>query len=128
MRTETGPFLERCRIKRGVGGSDSSYGFNGAFFIPSQRTFVTFKVVCSDGMGWEHVSVSLPDRCPTWDEMCWIKSLFWDDEEAVMQLHPPKSQWVNNHRYCLHLWRPTQQAIPLPKMEQVGVQSLGTLA
>ena len=26
--------------------------------------------------GWEHVSVSLQNRCPTWDEMCRIKDIF----------------------------------------------------
>ena len=41
------------------------------------------------GMAWEHVSVSRPDRCPTWDETCAVKRLFWDDEECVLQFHPP---------------------------------------
>jgi len=53
---------------------------------------------------WEHVSVSLPDRCPTWDEMCFIKSIFWDDDETVVQYHPPKSDYVNVAKNCLHLW------------------------
>lgn len=43
-----------------------------------------------------------------------IKRLFWDDEEAVMQLYPPRSCWVNNHEFCLHLWRPKHVEIPLP--------------
>lgn len=79
------------------------------------------RVVVSWGGGWEHVSVSLPTRCPTWDEMCWIKRLFWDDEECVVQFHPPKSQYVNNHPFCLHLWRPTETTIPTPPTEFVGV-------
>lgn len=59
--------------------------------------------------------------------MCLVKSIFWDDEDAVMQLHPPRSEWVNNHRYCLHLWRPVGVEIPLPPSWMVGNQKLGNL-
>ena len=59
----------------------------------------------SEGAGWEHVSVSLPDRCPTWEEMSFIKNLFWDEEDFVIQIHPAGSDYVDLHPYCLHLWR-----------------------
>lgn len=56
--------------------------------------------------GWEHVSVELyARRLPTWEEMCYIKDLFWDDEEEVVQIHPKKSQYVDMTE-ALHLWRP----------------------
>jgi hypothetical protein len=45
--------------------------------------------------GWDHVSVSLPNRCPNWQEMCFIKDVFFDAHECAMQLHPPKSENVN---------------------------------
>ena len=48
-------------------------------------------VVFSWGGGWEHVSVSYKNRVPTWDEMCKVKDMFWNDEECVVQYHPPKS-------------------------------------
>lgn len=63
------------------------------------------QVVASIDGSWEHVSVSRRDRCPTWDEMCQVKDLFWDDEDCVVQYHPPKSSYVNLHPFCLHLWR-----------------------
>lgn len=62
-------------------------------------------VVFSWGKGWEHVSVSYSNRCPTWEEMCRVKDIFWYDNECVVQFHPPKSEYVNNHPCCLHLWR-----------------------
>lgn len=77
-------------------------------------------IIFSCNEGWEHVSVSLPNRCPTWAEMCLVKELFWEDDEAVMQLHPPKADYVNCHPYCLHLWRPLVGQIPLPPKELVG--------
>lgn len=56
--------------------------------------------------GWEHVSMELmARRLPTWDEMCYLKDLFWDDEETVIQMHPKKSHYVNMVE-ALHLWRP----------------------
>ncbi|MET4221928.1 hypothetical protein ABIB00_007164 [Bradyrhizobium sp. LB14.3] len=42
-----------------------------------------------------------------------------------MQLHPPHSQYVNNSRYCLHLWRPTRQVTPMPPAAFVGIVGLG---
>ncbi len=60
--------------------------------------------------------------------MCQVKSLFWSDDDCVMQLHPPKSEWVNNHSYCLHLWRPTDTAIQTPPSVMVGFKEIGVLA
>lgn len=120
-------------------GSDSSYGCNGFFIIPhSNISLYYIQCQVSDDMEWQHVSVSLikdiglgnkrkftmVKRCPTWEEMCYIKSVFWDDEDSVMQLHPPKSQWVNNHPYCLHLWKPIETEIPLPLQIMVGHKEL----
>jgi len=102
-------------------GSDSSYGNNGAFLITSLKLKRPLNTIASDQMGWEHVSVSLPDRCPTWDEMCFIKNLFWDEDDAVIQYHPPKRDYINCHPFCLHLWRSTDQDIPLPPKIFVGV-------
>jgi hypothetical protein len=72
------------------------------------------KVIASNGLGWEHVSVSLETRCPTWDEMCEIKDLFWDSEDCVVQFHPSKIDYVNLHLNCLHLWRPIGIDLPMP--------------
>jgi hypothetical protein len=97
--------------------SDISYGNNGYFKIPlSIRT--TAYVMASDGMGWEHVSVHMEsdkkERTPTWTEMCKIKGMFWDKKDCVVQFHPPESEYVNDHRHVLHLWRPINEKIPMP--------------
>ena len=75
----------------------------------------------SDGGGWEHVSVSCPgfERLPTWEEMALVKDLFWEPDEAVMQLHPPQDNYIDNAP-VLHLWKPIAQAIPLPPPTMVG--------
>ena len=99
--------------------TDKSAGNNGAFWIWLDKNGKTFKVIACDGGGWEHVSVSLCDRCPTWKEMCSIKDLFWDEDDVVMQLHPAKSDHINVHSFCLHLWRPTETVIPMPPIAMV---------
>lgn len=112
--------VEEYRWKKGVFASDKSLGMNGIFVIP----FESYKlcVQASDGVGWEHVSVSLRHRYPNWKEMCFIKDLFWEKEECVVQYHPPKSEYVNNHPYCLHLWRPGKKKFPMPDSILVGIK------
>ena len=51
--------------------------------------------IFSTGCGFEHLSVSTTDRCPTWGEMCYMKDIFWNDDEICMQLHPKKEEYVN---------------------------------
>lgn len=120
--------LENGRLRRGHFGTSSTDGPSGAFFVQGPCG-CELKIVASgaDETGWEHVSVSTPRRPPNWQEMCLIKDLFWEPEETVMQLHPPHSEYVNNHAYCLHLWRPVFTNIPLPPSILVGLKSLGTI-
>lgn len=86
--------------------------FNGAFKINYQGTY--FRVIASNGGGWEHVSVSHDNRVPSWEVMCKIKDMFFEEDEVVMQLHPKKEDYVNIHNNCLHLWRPIKEEIPTP--------------
>lgn len=119
---------EEYRITSGPLASDSSFGNNGAFIIPFFYGVYAY-IIASDGEGWEHVSVHIHsngrDRTPSWDEMCRIKSLFWDDQDTVIQYHPRKSEYVNHHSHCLHLWKPIGIEIPLPPSELVGPKEKG---
>ncbi len=107
--------------------STDDYGNNGFFIIPHNKVYnYEFRVQASDLMGWEHISVSVGEtrkkqhRCPTWGEMCYIKNLFWSEEDCIIQFHPAKSEYVNLHPFVLHLWRPTNQIIPTPLKEMIG--------
>ena len=108
--------------------TDESYGTNGAFLVPLNHGTIIAVCIAAIGEGFEHVSVSLGNkkgginRCPTWNEMCEIKDLFWDEDDCVMQLHPPQEDWISNHDYCLHLWRPIGQEIPRPHHSLVGIK------
>lgn len=117
MRRPFPEVLEKLRVHTGPYASEPGSMF-GAFEIPMQRSQVTLRIIATNGKGeeprWEHVSVSTESRCPTWDEMCFVKELFWKDEETVLQIHPAKSKYVNIHPYTLHLWRRPDRAFVLP--------------
>lgn len=89
---------------------------NGMLVIPKRD----LRVIFSDGGGWQHVSASHSDHCPSWETMCWLKDQFWDPELTVLQFHPPRSEYVNAHPFCLHLWRPVGQTIALPPAWMLG--------
>ncbi len=95
---------ERWRVAGPVG---TNYG---SFLVPNQCGPGKLGVLISEGGGWDHVSVSLPARCPTWQEMLNIAALFFDDYECLMQLRVPTRENINHHNYCLHWWRPQTSA------------------
>lgn len=123
------------RKRTGPLASDDSIGLCGAFEIPVKRRKVKekkFTLVCiaDDGChgfklieSWEHVSCykhdGLKRYIPSWHDMCFVKSLFWDEEDCVVQYHPPKSDYVNHNPFVLHLWRPVELPLPLPPKELV---------
>jgi hypothetical protein len=113
----------KCPDKYRVVHPAWGYGddYNGLFTVPLKHG-QKVNVIASNGMGWEHVSVSRQDRCPTWNEMCQVKALFWGEEDCVIQYHPPRSEYVNNHPNCLHLWRPIGIELPLPDALLVGIK------
>jgi hypothetical protein len=119
-------------------GSDSDAGNNGMFLLASPEPGWRLMLICSDSSEpdavgfdrWEHVSVHAfkdgtrefvsKDRTPSWKEMCFVKDLCWDAEDVVMQLHPKRSEYVNQHPHTLHLWRPLDATIPTPPAIFVG--------
>lgn len=85
------------------------------FVIPyNNRKLTVIASMDTDNKGikWEHVSVSCKTRLPTWDELKFVKMLFWDAEDEVLQFFPPQSEYVNVHHNCLHLWRAVNVKMP----------------
>lgn len=133
MRTKLPEKLEAGRVRSGPAASSPSWGAYGQFFVQGpcgeKLCIVASGADADDALsqGWEHVSVSTRRRCPNWIEMCFVKELFWEPSECVIQFHPPQSEYVNNHPNCLHLWKPTKCDVPLPPSILVGVKAMGVL-
>lgn len=99
----------------------ASDGFMGLFRLNLKGKMI--RCLASDGEGWQHVSVSIEyeSKTPSWEIMCMVKDLFWEDEDMVVQFHPKKSEYVNHHPGCLHLWRCTDgRQTPTPPSIFVG--------
>jgi hypothetical protein len=119
---ENGQHLDKYRQVHPAWGDSPAGALWGYFVVPLDgKKLNVISSGESHGMGaeaWEHVSVSLPNRCPTWREMAFVKHLFWRDDELVLQFHPPKKDYVNNMATCLHLWRSPIE-IQLPPVQCV---------
>jgi hypothetical protein len=110
----------------------------GAFQIPLKGSREILMVIADDGTGadggpdevvtgWEHVSARVVvdpvfdiNRVPTWYEMCYLKDLFWDEAEVVLQYHIDGKAKINVRASVLHLWRPCDGQFPLPDPGMVG--------
>lgn len=102
-------------------------GFDGGMGEFVRGTQKGMTVIWSWGGGWEHVSMDGKKRMPTWDEMCDLKDMLFMENECCAQYHPPKSEYVNNIPYCLHIWKPIEQysgILPIPPSLFVGVKEV----
>jgi hypothetical protein len=55
-----------------------------------------------DGRDWMHISVSRPDRLPSWDDLKFVKEVFARDRYAY-QVLPPPERYINIHPFALHM-------------------------
>jgi len=82
---------------------------------------VLFSVgVENDGRKWIHVSLSRPNRLPSWEDIQAVKDLFIGTERYAYQVLPPKLEHYSlpqgrpRSGYVLHLWAPVSGEPPLP--------------
>jgi hypothetical protein len=74
-----------------------------------EHAAVRMRVICSaavygDGKRWMHVSVSRPNALPDWNDLRLVKDTFIGRDRKAIQILPPASEYVNDHKYVLHLW------------------------
>ena len=108
-------------------------GMGGTYYDSVSGKYLHF--IFSYQMGWEHLSVSMPNKTPTWEQMCRMKDIFWNKNETCVEYHPAESQYVNMHKHCLHIWRPiyckefcndpesTEELLPVPPHIMVGFRN-----
>lgn len=99
----------------------SNDGMGGHYYDSVSGKRLNF--IFSYQLGWEHLSVSMPSKTPSWDQMCKMKDIFWNDDETCVQFHPKKEDYVNNHPHCLHIWKPVNEKLPIPPSILVGFRS-----
>jgi len=52
-----------------------------------------------------HVSLSHPNRLPSWETVTLVRDAFFGDDIDVMMLLPQRVDYVNEHPYTFHLWQ-----------------------
>lgn len=135
MRATVDDRLKNGRITEGEYASPPSDGLMGAFQVLVGRPFKdhqrAIRIISSgpdpvtvEGQRWEHVSAHAANvnlrtgqaiqSTPSWEEMCLVKSLFWNENECVIQFHPEEKHYVNHNPYVLHLWRWIDGTFPTP--------------
>lgn len=77
-------------------------------------------IIAAAGDGWDHVSVSLTRRTPSWGEMARVNRLFFEDNELTWQYHMPVADHINCHPHTLHIWRKHDFTMPTPPKEFVA--------
>ncbi len=60
-------------------------------------------IVSQQQAGW-HLSISRPERLPTWEEVRDARYELVPDDATMALLLPPKTEYVNVHDYCLQLY------------------------
>ena len=65
---------------------------------------------------------------PSYYDMCTIKGIFWNKDEAVIEIHPAEADYVNNVENCLHLWRANDKEMILPPSFMVGLKKGQTMS
>ena len=103
------------RVNVGAKGFD---GFSGIVRLYGY----TATLIVSTGAGWEHASICPLKKniIPSWEDMCKLKDIIWPEDEAVIQIHPIKEEYVNIMPNCLHLWRCIYKEMVLPPSCLVG--------
>ena len=110
--------MDNPKLKINNVGIDGGSGY----IYKTYNKFSPFcSVIWSFGDGWEHVSISPMKHkiIPSWEDMCEVKDIFFEENETVVEYHPAKLNYVNIMQNCLHLWRPTKQELPTPPLYMV---------
>ena len=118
MKTKVDDQLERGRVIRGPLATTVNDGLCGLFVLKSPidrkpLVVLSWPAGLTDDVTakWDHVAVARKSRTPNWPEMCFVKSLFFDYTETVVQFHPAQSDAIGDKgglSRSLHLWRNIQ--------------------
>jgi hypothetical protein len=73
-----------------------------------------------DGRLWLHISTAYPDRLPKWGELVAAKEWIAGTDRYAYQVIPPRSRYVNQHPFVLHVFVPLEGDPPLPDFTHGG--------
>lgn len=85
---------------------------DGYFFLPrvgkKETTMKSGFFLCRAQLfeGWRIIAVNVPTegRSPTWEELKWVRSFFFDEADVLQMYLPGKSTYIDDNTYWLHLF------------------------
>lgn len=119
IKNTSGLFIKK-EGKDGFGGTLFPIEYKNGKIKVNKDIDKALHFIFSWGCGWEHLSVSTPIKTPSWEQMCKMKDIFWNEDEVCFQFHPKKEDYVNNMKYCLHIWKPINVEISTPPSVMIG--------
>lgn len=73
-----------------------------------------------------HLSISRPDRLPSWREISAARDRFIPADVVLCVPFPPRKWWLNIHNFCLHLVETRDtELIEQWKYEGEGAKAIG---
>jgi hypothetical protein len=88
LREKCGQLNRAWRVKGGV--------FRSGLILASIATY--------DDQLWYHVSFSLKDKIPSYEQTLWVRRTLFCASAKVLQVFPPIDEHYSYHPNCLHLW------------------------
>ncbi len=101
--------MSEPHLRRPIPGDWNQASFNGwrFWFIHKGGLRAMLSTDTLDnGSTWLHLSISHENRLPTWDELKMAKDAFIGRNHEAVQVLPKDEDFVNLHKFCLHLWSP----------------------
>ncbi len=86
--------------------------YGGAFRVVHKGNVL--RIIASNDAGWDHVSISRMTACPSWEDMEFVKRMFFEEGELCWQYHVPVGDHININPHVLHIWRKHDFEMPLP--------------
>lgn len=65
-----------------------------------------------DGEWWLHVSCAKKNKLPTWYDLKEVKKYFIGEDKKAIQILPAKTEFINIHKFCLHLFYKDNDNLP----------------
>lgn len=89
-------------------------------YLLDYNTVIFSKESWGKGQERLHASIAHPFRLPAWEEVKFVRYTLFPDEMTVAQILPPKSEYVDMHKNCFHLWELKKEEICRDSQREEG--------
>ena len=107
------------KVKSSIMGT-RAYEFGECFVMVGRE------LIESGNYQW-HLSISHPDRYPTWDEIRDARYRFVPDHVTMVMFLFPRAVYVNTYENCFHLWESNEKQVLTERKVEEGSNQAGEI-